>query len=194
MITSDSILRQLPPGLNRKQAFFFDGIRHAAEIVWFAYSRLQSTLTDLAFERVAPIDYAPVFTSAFLDAWAIVDSIDRLRSLLNLVPVPKAPRSESDPLSFDVVTADLRNLRNVADHLAQRADYVLANKTAALGVLSWVTILDSELPKIVSCTIDQRGPQIKGVRSKQDQRGHKIKGVRVDCFYAIVLANFCQGL
>jgi hypothetical protein len=45
MLSDRSILRRLPSGLNQKQLVFLDGIRHAAEITWLAYLRLEATLT-----------------------------------------------------------------------------------------------------------------------------------------------------
>ena len=86
MISRDSILRRLPPELDRKQALFLDGIRHAGEIAGLAYPRLQATLTTIAVEQLEPERADPLFTSAFLDAWSLVDVIDRFRALWLLLP------------------------------------------------------------------------------------------------------------
>jgi hypothetical protein len=86
MIDFNSPLRRLPPQLDRKQALFFDGIRHSVEIVHLAYSRLQHTLTNFALNyEVTPLP-SETFTSAFLDAWAVVDGIDRFRAFWKLMP------------------------------------------------------------------------------------------------------------
>jgi hypothetical protein len=55
--------------------------------------------------------------------------------------------------TFAEIAQSIRDLRNVADHLAQRADYVVARQGTALGVLSWFTVLDVEKSKGVICTI-----------------------------------------
>jgi hypothetical protein len=154
MISSDSVLRNLPSGLNRKQALFFDGLRHAAEIAEFSYRRLQETLATIATESYETSERAPMFTSAFVDAWAIVDSIDRFRALWQLLPIPGQPsRHEVVEGSFLEKSQSIRDLRNVADHLAQRADYVVTQNGSALGILSWVTIPDPVDLRALSCAI-----------------------------------------
>jgi hypothetical protein len=154
MISADSVLRNLPSGLDRKQALFFDGIRHAAEIAEFSYRRLQETLATIATENHQTSERAPLFTAAFVDAWAIVDSLDRFRSLWQLLPVPGySSRREAVESSFLALSQPVRDLRNVADHLAQRADYVVAKNGSALGILSWVTIPNGEALRALSCAI-----------------------------------------
>lgn len=144
MIDINSPLRRLPPQLDRKQALFFDGIRHATEIVHLAHSRLQHTLTNFALNyQEAPLP-PELFTIAFLDAWAVVDGIDRFRAFWKLMPNTERGALPPGGTRFEEISQSVRNLRNVADHLAQRADYVIANKGTALGELSWYTALDPQ--------------------------------------------------
>ena len=150
MISRDSVLRHLPGELNRKQALYIDGIRHAAEIVGFAHERLQRTLTTLALEDCEGTIADNLNTSAFLDAWAIVDAVDRFRTLWQLIPHTEAPLGRR---SFAEIATPIRKLRNVADHLAQRVDYVVAHNGSALGVLSWLTVLSEEPLEVLSCNI-----------------------------------------
>lgn len=145
MLSENSILRRIPPRLDRQQNVFLDGIRHAAEIASFAYSRLTDTLTQLALTQNAgnkpPEEQV---TSAFLDAWAFVDEVDRFRSLVQLMPgMRMEPRTDGRP-GFREISESVRSLRNVADHLAQRVEYVVANEGTALGCLKWLTVLDPE--------------------------------------------------
>lgn len=139
MIAHDSLLRKLPAGADRKQALFIDGIRHAAEIASLAYSRLRETLTHIALSDLNEQDRVTYSTAAFLDAWAFVDAIDRFRALWKQMPLPKTKQPISGVPSLDEVTLPFRELRNVADHIAQRIDFVLSKHSAALGVLSWFT-------------------------------------------------------
>lgn len=152
MIASDSPLRRLPAGIEPKQALFLDGIRHAAEIADLALRRLAATLTALALsqgDETQKKDY----TAPFLDAWAFVDAIDRLRSLLHLLPgASRVPRTDGGP-PFHEFTQTLRDVRNVGDHLATRADYVVARQGAALGQLSWITVKDPDAGLLLSCAI-----------------------------------------
>jgi len=154
MIEDNSILRRLPPSLDRKQALYFDGIRHCAEIADLAYSRLKDTLTLIAGDDgIKQPDNQHLFTSAFLDAWSLVDVIDRFRSLWTSLPNIKRPTPNPGQRTFAEIAQPVRDLRNVADHIAQRADYIVAHKGTALGVLSWFTVLKRAPMEGVICTI-----------------------------------------
>lgn len=153
MISRNSRLRRLPAALDRKQALFLDGIRHAGEIAGLAYPRLQATLARIATQDLSPEVADQLYTSAFLDAWALVDVIDRFRALWVLLPGAGLRPTLPGEKSFAEISQPIRDLRNVADHLAQRADYVVARNGTALGVLSWFTPTDIANPKGVICTI-----------------------------------------
>jgi hypothetical protein len=153
MISNDSILRRLPPALDRKQALYFDGIRHCGEIAGLAYSRLKKTLTKIAVKENESGSNNSLFTSAFLDAWSLVDVIDRFRSLWISLPNSSPLPPTSGSRSFAEISQSIRDLRNVADHIAQRADYVVARKGTALGILSWFTVLKQSPLEGIVCTI-----------------------------------------
>lgn len=139
MLADDSVLRRIPANLDPKQALFIDGIRHAVEILDLAYHRLREALTHLALNPPDSEALRAASPTVFLDAWAVVDAIDRFRMLYTQMPgVNFGPPSPGIP-TLKEVTAPFRNLRNVADHLAQRADFVLSRGGAALGVLTWMT-------------------------------------------------------
>jgi hypothetical protein len=140
MLSENSILRRLPPGMNHKDLVFLDGIRYAGEIAGLAYLRLDSILTGLASSHTART--SQTYTAAFLDAWALVDAIDRSRLLWKLLPGRPATPPDPTVKSFDELAQPVRALRNVADHLAQRADYIAASGNPVLGLLSWVTHTD----------------------------------------------------
>jgi hypothetical protein len=151
MISDDSILRRLPIQIERKQLLFLDGMRHAGEIVCLAYSRLQSSLTKIAHEDDAAQSRRDI-TSAYLDVWAIVDAVDRFRLLWRLTP----GREDDDPnktRGFEEEASAIKNLRDVSDHLAQRADYIVAQNSTALGVLGWFTATIEDGSEGVICTL-----------------------------------------
>jgi len=68
-----------------------------------------------------------------------VDAVDRFRALWKSLPNAKPAQLPSGAKSIDEVTQPFRDLRNVADHLAQRADFVVSKNGSALGSLSWFT-------------------------------------------------------
>lgn len=151
MISDSSILYRLPPQLDRKQALFLDGIRHAAEIADIAHSRLQAALTKIALQDGAMS--SRIYAAAFLDAWSLVDTVDRFRLLWKLMPSADFSAPQDKQHAFEVAADHLRKLRNVADHLAQRADYVVARNGTALGSLSWFTITDVEAYQGLLCVL-----------------------------------------
>jgi hypothetical protein len=172
MISSDSVLRHLPANIDRKQALVLDGLRHSAEIASFAYRRLQQTLSEIAISQPAATDS---YTSAFLDAWAFVDAIDRFRSLWDLLPQLMGKPLEAAETSFSNQTLVIRNLRNVADHLAARADYVVARKGAALGILEWVTVTRAEQNEGLMCVLVPGTSQGRTIQHRTAQVGQQVE-------------------
>jgi hypothetical protein len=144
MISEDSILRRLPHQLDRQQALFFDGIRHCAEIADLAYGRLKSTLTQIASTDETPELGRQLYTSAFLDAWALVDVLDRFRALWNWAPDAEEVFVAAVGPTFSDVFDPIRDVRNVADHITGRVEYFVAHDVPALGVLSWVTVTENQ--------------------------------------------------
>jgi len=136
--------------LDATQALFLDGIRHASELGEMAYDRLMASLEAIA-RRHHEGNRVEDVTEPFLYAWAFVDAVDRLRQLVKMAPgFTTVPRSDGEP-GFLALTEDIRSVRNVSDHLGQRADYVVASNGAALGVLQWVTPLSRD--SVLSCSI-----------------------------------------
>ena len=151
MLSSNSPLKRIPAKLDKRQALFLDGIRHAAELATLSYSRLTDTLLKLAFREESIPEQS--ITSAFLDAWATVDSIDRFRALWKLQPNSETIQTGFSPATVEERFRDVRSVRNVADHLAQRVDYILSKSGTALGVLSWVAVKDRESTTGRSCLL-----------------------------------------
>lgn len=151
MIKPKSPLQRLPKGLDAKQALFLNGVRHAAEFATFAYERLLMTLTSVACHDLDPAKAQQHYTAAFIDAWTIIDAFDRFQSLMQRFPNATEP-AEAIPAASELEQT-ARGLRNVADHLAQRADYVVARQGTALGILTWFTLTNPEIPEGVSCII-----------------------------------------
>ena len=154
MLRDDSPLTRLPASLNRRQVIYLDGIRHSAEIVSVAHARLRAALTAVARAHGQATPRPPTtFPSIFLDAWAIVDAVDRLRSLLLCMPGAIQDPPQDGERGFISATQSIRKLRNVADHLAQRVDYVIARDGTALGKLRWITLSAGPVDEVLSCTL-----------------------------------------
>lgn len=153
MLGKDTLLRRLPAEVDPKQALFIDGIRHAVEIIDLAYGRLRDTLTYIATEDPSTLDLPTASAHAFLDAWAMVDAVDRFRMLCQQMPGAKQTPPTPDAVPLKTVTQPFRDLRNVADHLSARADFVISRGGAALGTLSWFTGFKVDPPTGWMCTL-----------------------------------------
>src|SRR5258708_16471915 len=116
MLSDDSVLLKIPINVDPAQALYLDGIRRSIEIIDYAYERLTLTLTDIALTDRPGAEGRVQFTAAYLDAWAIVDAIYRLRGLLKGIPgiVLQPPATGQD---FFADTEKIPLLRNVAAHL-----------------------------------------------------------------------------
>lgn len=152
MISEDSPLLRLPLGLVPDQKVMFDGIRHAAEISWLAFRRLDSALTWLVDAPVDDPGRKDVITAAYLDAWSLVDAIDRFRSLWKILP-----RDNSAPppgvVTFGEISQAVRDVRNVTDHLATRISYVVAKGNPTMGALTWVTFDSGSKTHFKTCML-----------------------------------------
>lgn len=153
MLSENSILKRLPNGMNQKQLVFVDGIRHAAEITWLAYTRLEATLTWLVDNNQQEVPNPDAYTAAFMDAWAMVDAIDRFRSLWKLFPGFQPIANNSSESTFDQLSESVRKIRNVSDHLAQRAEYIAASGNPVMGLLTWVTYPHDSKNEIYTCVL-----------------------------------------
>ena len=126
MATPASILRRIPLAVQPKQALFIDGIRYASDIIEVGYARLRQSLTEIALAPPDSDQLAALSPAVFLDAWAVVDAVDRFRMLYQQMPGIRSSEPELGKQTLAEVAAPFRDLRNVADHLAQRADFVVA--------------------------------------------------------------------
>lgn len=145
LLADESILRRLPPGLSPSQLVSLDAVRHAADIISLADERLRITLTEIA--RDVHTTQQQV-TSAFSDAWSVIDAVDRIRSMVKLL-VKKVDHSLRDDVeAFNNGTQTVRELRNLTDHLYQRVDQVLSSNMPAVGRLSWVTVFSTTSARV----------------------------------------------
>jgi len=155
MLGSESALRRLPPQLERRQMLLFDALRHAAEIVDLGYRRLQHTLTAIAEAQLAGNETKGMYTPAFLDAWAMVDAIYKIRGIL--ISLDAAGFSEREPADGSpkatAFTEGIAKVRNIGDHIVGTADQIIAASSTALGILSWFTPLDAKPARGVSCVL-----------------------------------------
>lgn len=139
LLGRDSPMRRIPINVQPKHAIFLDGMRHALEVMDVGFGRLRRELTMIALEPPEPADLPLVGASAFLDAWAVVDAIDRFRQLYLNFPGMTSWGGSAEVRPLRDALQTFRDLRNVGDHLVGMSDRVLAKGGAAFGELSWLT-------------------------------------------------------
>ncbi len=135
--------------MSRKQALFIEGIRYSMETADLAHVRLQATLPLLTKgDQLLPEDR--LTASAMLDAWAIVDSLHRLRGLLRHMPgIQRRDRIPPIRAFFDA-TDQVTELRNTIQHLDTTIPGILDDHNwAVFGSLTW-GIVDPEKNQITS--------------------------------------------
>jgi len=150
LIGRDSPLRRIPANVDREQAVFLDGIRHAIEIMDVGFHRLRNGLTKAALEPPNSTELPLVGAGLFLDAWAVVDAIDRFRQLYQGFPGMTRINAPEDIQPLRESLKIFRDLRNVGDHIATRVPEIVSKGDgAALGELTWLTGAQL-LPKVVA--------------------------------------------
>ncbi len=133
-LSSDSPLRSLPVGLPAKQLMFFESVRLSIEMCFLCYNRLYQGLSEISFDEGQRTSLNVV--SSYLDAWSIVDSLHRLRELLNGFP----GHQKSKSTAFQVLirkTNIVRELRNSIQHIRSKIEE-LSETSGVWGSLSWV--------------------------------------------------------
>ena len=97
-------------------------------------------------------DPLPRFAGPFLDAWSIVDSVHRLRELLEQLPGFARAKSPSYQV-FVRKTADVEDFRNTIQHLRTELPQYAQNGWPVWGVLDWVAVVDEAEGLLRMCAI-----------------------------------------
>lgn len=133
LLGRESVLRRIPVNFEGKKAFFLDGIRHAVEILDVTYSRLRDALTHLALNPPASNDIPDIFARVFIDAWGFVDAVNRFSMMYTQMPGIKFGNAKGSIPPLREFTQKFRKLRNIMDHLASKADYVISRNGGGPG-------------------------------------------------------------
>lgn len=126
-----------PPAFALRRHLYLDGLRYSVNMASLAYTRLRSVLTSISDTR----NPGPTgFTSAFLDAWSIVDSISRYQKILRSLPGLKC----HDPSIkvFLAKTKPLNDIRNYMQHPDTTDHFQKLEKGTRpfLGILVWTRV------------------------------------------------------
>ncbi len=139
IVTATSPLWKLPQGLHPLQGGFFDAIRLSVQFIDVAHARLYEALTQLTLTSDRSLQIGP---NALMDAWAIIDAVHRLRSLVRQLPRYKQ-RAPSKRLFMDK-SQSVEQLRNSFQHLVSDLSGLTDSDLPVLGALTWVRPVDHE--------------------------------------------------
>lgn len=140
IIATESPFRRMPVDMPRRQILYFDALRLSAEIAGVAFDRLHNLLTGITNRHDLLTDVTEQqedkAVPAILDAYSIIDSVNRFRELLQVTP---RLRHNSVFELFVRGTEDIRELRRIVQHLNNReVDRIAQEGWAALGTLTWL--------------------------------------------------------
>ena len=145
LISESSPLRKVPR-CEPTQQLFLDGIRFTIEMVELSFTRLCTQLwqfSDTKVQRQRRQHHAYAYGAALLDAWSVVDSIERLRTLILKMRGLKRTRPIKE---FLANSSNVRPFRNRLHHLNEDLANGLYIGKPVLGCISWVTYVDTHTP------------------------------------------------
>lgn len=134
-IAEDSPLRKPPREFSRKQVLVLDGLRYAAEMCDIAYERLWQTLQGLPPNEPLVRDTA----SVMLDAWSIIDSVNRFRDFVSNLP---GLANSTWKRLLQERTADVAALRDCVQHQLGEIPELVQSGGQLWGYLSWAEMTD----------------------------------------------------
>lgn len=126
--------------MDRKQAFFLEGVRVSLEMIDLAHERLRKVLFHVSQQSwTVGGQLGPgAFTSALLDAWSIVDALHRLHGLIQHLPGISKRRRIPAIRFFLENSQQVEVFRNTVQHLSETIQREpLDGKWAVWGTLSW---------------------------------------------------------
>ena len=135
ILDKDSPLRRLPHLADPREALLVDGIRYAIEMADLVYSRLRSSAHSISLARLRDEQpLAGTFASIFLDAWSVIDSVNRLRLLLG----SSLLRKRAEVRGFLAATRAIEDLRHAVQHLDERLEGLAQQHQPAWGSVAWM--------------------------------------------------------
>jgi hypothetical protein len=118
---------------------FLDAIRISIEFADFGYTQLASALKKV---RVTHAHKSEFSIQALYYAWGIIDSVHRLRCLVNQMPNYK-DRAPSKQI-FLRTTTSVEALRNSIQHVATEIHGLAHAQQPVFGILSWCEVIDRD--------------------------------------------------
>lgn len=141
-VPANSALRNLPVNLDAKQRVMFDAIRYSIEIFELNYRRVVATLET--WRAVGGHPREGMFASVLSDAWAMIDSLHRLHSVVSAMTKKKKVLRPYVKVLRDAAS-NVVVLRNAVQHVTGRIERLASRKETPWGTISWFELRGKEL-------------------------------------------------
>ncbi|MEP6957638.1 MAG: hypothetical protein ABI980_02830 [Nitrospirota bacterium] len=134
IIGDDSPFLRHPP-LHPTESALVDAIRFSIEMADHAYSRLRSSAHTISLSQMRK-EVLPknIFAPIFLDAWSVIDSVHRLRKLLESALL----RNRAEVRGFLPTTRSITDLRDAVQHIDERIEGLADSNLPTWGALAWM--------------------------------------------------------
>jgi hypothetical protein len=136
-INDNSSFFLVPTILESRQRILLEGIRYSINMAFNAWDNLRYILKSISSTG----EYGEGRYYAFMFAWSLIDSLDRLKSLFN-----RLGTTGFNDLYSSV--ENLRAMRNTYHHIYDRIESSLEVNFPLIGSLSW-TYKSNESQKII---------------------------------------------
>jgi hypothetical protein len=159
-----------PEYLPRRQVLYLDAIEESFGMASLAYGRLQESLVTWISLRDAARASSPersdelsrTRATILLDAWSLVDILNRLRVMVGSMPGLKT--SSSGIRSFLRSVASIEDLRNGIQHLSGQVNVIAETGHPVWGTLSWaVPPVEPGDPPSVFVFVPGTSARVKGI-------------------------------
>lgn len=146
LIPAESNLRRIPADVDRRTILFLDGIRYSIQSFEISSRRLAQTLNQLSNAQDTKDNLGEIISIATIDAWSIIDSIHRLRELLE--QLPRLKKNTPELQLFLHRTSPIEDLRHFFQHFRTEIDSFVEKAMPLWGTISWSTTnSDTGLPQ-----------------------------------------------
>lgn len=166
LIDKESILRQVPQGLDKRQLLFLDGIRVSADICDLSIKRLSKSLKKLPSLVAYSEDYITEVISAVQDAWAVIDSVHRFRELLQQFHGIKKNLPQFQ--AFYRSSEKAEEFRHFIQHIRREVNDLSDHQLPLWGTITWQLMSDFTEGKKIQRWL-HIGTFYEGVRSDLGQ-------------------------
>jgi hypothetical protein len=135
LIPLDSPLRSIPQSVDHRTILYLDGIRYSIEITELAYQRLVRILEEYRTTEEDAPQVNRRIVQAMSDAWMLIDSVHRLRELVQ--QTPRLKKNEPNLQLFLRRTQKVEELRNFIQHLRTGINEFVVRNMSVWGTLAW---------------------------------------------------------